>query len=98
MNLRPPSRRVLLATIGVLIVVWWFTQPEDASAPYVRPMPSVNASPGLEPSWLRHVDNSRPECVKLREELSEAAANGSGADLMYIGNCDLRLKQHERPE
>lgn len=52
---------------------------------------SWKTGPGGEPSWLKNVDDTRPECRKMRRELIEAAASGELSDMIYIGDCDTRL-------
>ncbi|MEL7047000.1 MAG: hypothetical protein AAGL66_18595 [Pseudomonadota bacterium] len=108
-----PAQRFLLVLIGVLLVIWWFTRPDDTTVSPISTMetdygssslrwetwprnsdgPTLQARPLHEtPPWMSNIDTSRPECVKALHEILEQREKGGGMDLIYIGDCDKRLK------
>lgn len=89
-----PLQRVLLGVILILIPLWWLTRPELAAPPSPQTLSDQSDTPPADlPPWTAHFDVSRPECVEMRDEMIAAVADGTGTDVAYIGDCDVRLKE-----
>ena len=86
--------RFLLVVIALLSVVWWSTLPETSESPVAsQEAPSLEIVPeGDLPSWLSDIDTSRPECVRMQQEMLAATARGEQFNIYYIGDCDKRLQ------
>lgn len=95
------QQKVLLAVIALLIPVWWLTLPQDEPRQSMRlptPQPSSDMPDLLlDPSAPRmpYIDTSRPECVKMRDELLAQQTRGSSGSVVYIGDCDTRYRPED---
>jgi len=95
------QQKTLLAVLALLVPLWWFTLPDKEPLQSVRlptpPLVIKRADGSHDPNAQRmpYIDTSRPECVALRDKILQDEASGSGPNIVYIGDCDVRYRPEE---
>jgi len=86
------ARQLQLGLLACLVVVWWLTRPTEAPQQPSEPATSTDVIWGPAPAWMSNIDTGKPECVELQQEILQMLARGAENNLIYLGDCDKRLK------